>query len=139
MLFRSEVKWKKPSRPMQMFPSHVHTGTPIGRDGFFHFTSSTMDASALRITARSRASVVLRQSPGALMMASMARDAAGSWRGLPVRGVIVGSLPTGRRARSSHAPGDHRGLISLLFFERSGSVHAARLKQHGRRFPPCIF
>ena len=33
---------------------------------------------------------------------------------------------------------DHRGLISLPFFERSGSVHAARLKQHGRRFPLCI-
>ena len=32
----------------------------------------------------------------------MARDAAGSWRGLLVRGVILGSLPTGRRARSSH-------------------------------------
>src|SRR5689334_24218815 len=34
---------------------------------------------------------------------------------------------------------DHRGLISFPFFERSGSVHAARLKQHGRRFPLCIF
>jgi hypothetical protein len=34
---------------------------------------------------------------------------------------------------------DHRGSISLPFFERSGSVHAARLKQHGRRFPLCIF
>jgi hypothetical protein len=65
--------------PMQMLPSRDHTGTPIGRDGFFHFTSSTMDASVLRITARSRASVVLRQSPGASMMTSMARDAAGSW------------------------------------------------------------
>jgi len=34
---------------------------------------------------------------------------------------------------------DHRGLISFPFFERSGSVHAARLKQHGRRFPLRIF
>src|SRR4029078_11086553 len=64
----------------------------------------TMDASALRITARSRASVVLRQSPDASMMASMARDAAGSGRGLLVRRVIPGSLPTGRRARSRHTP-----------------------------------
>jgi len=69
------------------------------------------------------------------MMASMARDTAGSWRGLLVRGVILGSLPTGRKARSSHPLGDHRGLISLPFFDRSRPVHAARLKQHGRRFP----
>jgi hypothetical protein len=34
---------------------------------------------------------------------------------------------------------DHRGLISLPFFEWSRSVHAARLKQHGRRFRVCIF
>src|SRR5438477_10514962 len=123
---------------MQMFPSRDHTGTPIGRDGFFHFTSSTTDASALRITARSRASVVLRQSPGASMMASMARDAAGSWRGLLVRGVILGSLP--RAAGLAHRIGqaNHRGAISFPSFERSGSVHAARLKRHGRGSPPGL-
>src|SRR5208337_3228487 len=99
--------------PMQMFPSRDHTGTPIGRDGFFHFTSSTMDAPALRITARSRASVVLRQSPGASMMTSMARDAAGSWHGLLVRGVILGSPPTGRRARSPHTPGGSSRIDQL--------------------------
>src|SRR5947209_19123686 len=31
------------------------------------------------------------------------------------------------------------GSTSLPFFDRSGSVHAARLKQQGRRFPPAIF
>jgi hypothetical protein len=30
-------------------------------------------------------------------------------------------------------------LISLPFVERSGSARAARLKQHGRRFPLRIF
>jgi hypothetical protein len=34
---------------------------------------------------------------------------------------------------------DHRGSVSFPFFERSGSVHAARLQQHGRRFEACIF
>ena len=29
--------------------------------------------------------------------------------------------------------------MSLPFFERFGSVHEARLKQQGRRFPLCIF
>jgi hypothetical protein len=124
---------------MQIFPSRDHTGTPIGRDGFFHFTSSTMDASALRITAHSRASVVLRQSPGALMMTSMARDAAGSWPGLLVRGVILGSLPPTAGLAHRIRRVDHRGSISLPSFERSRSVHAARLKQHGRRFPLRIF
>src|ERR1700747_3158377 len=117
--------------PMQMFPSRDHTGTPIGRDGFFHFTSSTMDASALRITARSRASVVLRQSPGASMMASMARDAAGSWRGLLVRGVIPGSLPAGRRARSPHTPGrssriDQLPVLRKVRVGARGQVETAR-------------
>src|SRR5215472_12111626 len=117
--------------PMQMFPSRDHTGTPIGRDGFFHFTSSTMDASALRTTARSRASVVLRQSPDALMMASMARDAAGSWRGLPVRGVILGSLPTGCGARSSHTPGGSSRINQLAVLRKvrvgaRGQVKTAR-------------
>src|SRR6202011_1688092 len=31
------------------------------------------------------------------------------------------------------------GSISLPFFDRYGSVHAARLKQQGRRFPLFIF
>src|SRR5215472_8941862 len=117
--------------PMQMFPSRDHTGTPIGRDGFFHFTSSTMDASALRTTARSRASVVLRQSPDALMMASMARDAAGSWRGPLVRGVILGSLLTGRSARSSHTPGgslriDQLPVLRKVRVGARGQVETAR-------------
>jgi hypothetical protein len=33
----------------------------------------------------------------------------------------------------------HADSISLLFFDRFGSVHPARLKQHGRRFPLFIF
>src|ERR1700694_5905213 len=33
----------------------------------------------------------------------------------------------------------HAGSISLPFLERFGSVHAARLKQQGRRFPLFIF
>ncbi len=35
--------------------------------------------------------------------------------------------------------GDYAGSRSLPFFDRFGSVHAARLKQQGRRFPLCIF
>src|ERR1035437_8297688 len=34
---------------------------------------------------------------------------------------------------------NHAGSISLPFFGRFGSVHAARLKQQGRRFPLFIF
>jgi hypothetical protein len=34
---------------------------------------------------------------------------------------------------------NHAGSMSLPFFDRFGSVHAARLKQQGRRFPLCIF
>ena len=34
---------------------------------------------------------------------------------------------------------NHAGSTSLPFFDRSGSVHAARLKQQGRRFPLFIF
>src|SRR5438034_3523452 len=118
--------------PMQMFPARDHTGTPIGRDGFFHFTSSTMEASALRITARSRASVVLRQSPGASMMASMARDTAGSWCALLVRGVILGSLPApGRKAHSSHMPGrspwnDQLAALRKVGVGACGEVEATR-------------
>src|SRR5580693_434808 len=117
--------------PIQMFPSRDHTGTPIGRDGFFHFTSSTTEAPALRITARSRASMVLRQSPGASMMASMARDAAGSWRGPLVRGVILGSLRTGRRTRSPHTPGGSSRIDQLPVLRKvrvgaRGQVETAR-------------
>src|SRR5512132_3098229 len=34
---------------------------------------------------------------------------------------------------------NHAGSISLPFFDRFGSVHPARLKQQGRRFPLFIF
>jgi hypothetical protein len=43
---------------------------------------------------------------------------------------------------ASLAPGPrvvHAGSVSLPFFDRSGSVHAARLKQQGGRFPLFIF
>ena len=36
-------------------------------------------------------------------------------------------------------PTDHANWMSLPFFDRVGSVHEARLKQQGRRFPLCIF
>ena len=48
--------------------------------------------------------------------------------GLPLRGVVGVD-----QARSSADP------RSLPFFDSSGSVQAARLKQHGRRFPLCSF
>ena len=38
-----------------------------------------------------------------------------------------------------HPVANYAGSISLPFFDRSGSVHPARLKQQGRRFPLCIF
>jgi hypothetical protein len=89
-----------------------------------------MHASALRITARSRASVVLRQSPGASMMTSMARDTAGSWRGLLVRGVIPDSPPRAAGLAHRIRQADHRGSISLPFFESRvgarGQIETAR-------------
>src|SRR5881409_4282642 len=39
--------------PMQTMPSWDQTGTPSGREGFFHFTSSITPGSALLMRARS--------------------------------------------------------------------------------------
>src|SRR6266852_6676002 len=62
---------------------------------------------------------------------------------MPKRSVSQPAVPqgwspngTGRlRGRTTN----HADSISLLFFDRFGSVHAARLKQQGRRFPLFIF
>src|SRR6184192_2840138 len=43
--------------PMQTMPSWDQTGTPSGREGFFHFTSSTTPGSASLIRVRSWASL----------------------------------------------------------------------------------
>src|SRR5207237_39798 len=47
-----------------------------------------------------------------------------------------------RRRNATHvvlARESHAGSMSLPFLDRFGSVHAARLKQQGRRFPLFIF
>src|SRR6185503_16668910 len=41
----------------------------------------------------------------------------------------------GRIGDSPHRDEPYTASTSLPFFERSGSVHAARSKKHGRRFP----
>src|SRR5512140_783061 len=56
-------------------PLWDQTGTPDGLDGFFHFTSSTTAGSAFLIAARNCESLLPRQSPGSLMMASICWDA----------------------------------------------------------------
>src|SRR5688572_12050029 len=48
--------------PVQMVPSCDQTGTPAGLEGFLHFTSSIASGSACLMSARTRASVSLRQS-----------------------------------------------------------------------------
>src|ERR1700761_8596330 len=62
--------------PMQTMPPEDHTDTPSGLEGFFHFTSSTMEGRAPTTTARSRDSVSPRQSPALAMMASISREAS---------------------------------------------------------------
>src|SRR5215831_11729788 len=54
-----------------MIPSCDHTGTPL------HFHSSTTSGSASLTRARSRPSVVPRQSPSSLILASIRRE--GDW------------------------------------------------------------
>src|SRR6059036_3339965 len=54
--------------PVQMIPSCDHTGTPL------HFHSSTTSGSASLISARTRESVLPRQSSNSLMRASIRRE-----------------------------------------------------------------
>src|SRR3954452_24981063 len=54
--------------PVQMIPSCAHTGVPL------HFHSSTTSGSASLISARSRESVLPRQSSNSLMRASIRRE-----------------------------------------------------------------
>jgi len=58
--------------------------------------------------------------------------------------VLTVSLRVRSESGGRHRPFDERrkdqsGSRSLPLRERSGSVHPARLKQHGRRLPCCIF
>src|SRR6202021_3445959 len=59
----------------------------------------------------------------------------------PPRGCATVTDKTVRRGRAPRGATttNHADSISLLFLDRSGSVHAARLKQQGRRFPLFIF
>src|SRR5579863_4404454 len=55
-----------------MMPARSHTGTPnIEFDGFLHFTSSTTSGQASLMRLRTLASVSPRQSPSALILASI--------------------------------------------------------------------
>src|SRR5262245_15845898 len=54
--------------PVQIRPSCDHTGTPL------HFHSSTTSGSASLTKARSRPSILPRQSPSSLILASISRD-----------------------------------------------------------------
>src|SRR6059058_5448036 len=95
-----EVKWKKPSRPegvpvwshdgivsltaflraspMQTMPSWDQTGTPSGREGFFHFTSSITPGSAPLMRARSWLSLLPLQPAVLRTMSSTCWDADAS-------------------------------------------------------------
>src|SRR5262244_4530574 len=57
--------------PVQINPSCDHTGTPL------HFHSSTTSGSACLIRVRSRESVLPRQSPSSLILASIRSE--GDW------------------------------------------------------------
>jgi hypothetical protein len=54
-----------------MIPSRDQTGTPEGLEGFFHFTSSTIDRSAFVIDVRSCDNVMPRQSSNPAMIKSI--------------------------------------------------------------------
>src|SRR6185436_7222477 len=61
--------------PVQINPSCDHTGTPL------HFHSSTTSGSACLINARSRESILPRQSPSSLILSSISRDGDFSFEG----------------------------------------------------------
>src|SRR6188508_2084524 len=54
--------------PVQINPSCDHTGTPL------HFHSSTTSGSACLTKVRSRLSILPRQSPNSLILASISRE-----------------------------------------------------------------
>src|SRR5438132_1302647 len=64
--------------PMQTMPSCDHTGTPSGREGFFHFTSSITPGSAPLMRARSWLSLSPLQPAVPRTMSSICRDADAS-------------------------------------------------------------
>src|SRR6184192_4159694 len=78
--------------PMQMTPSWDQTGTPSGREGFFHFTSSITPGSAPLIRARSWPSLSPLQPAVFRTMASICWDADASFMPMLCRG---GSAPSG--------------------------------------------
>src|SRR5246127_4771934 len=59
--------------PVQISPSCDHTGTPL------HFHSSTTSGSACLMSARTRASVLPRQSSSSLILASISREGDSPW------------------------------------------------------------
>src|SRR5206468_2151680 len=80
--------------PMQTMPSWDQTGTPSGREGFFHFTSSITPGSAPLIRARSWPSLSPLQPAVFRTMASICWDADASFMPMPCCG---GSAPSGRK------------------------------------------
>src|SRR5258708_11859571 len=78
--------------PMQTMPSWDQTGTPSGREGFFHFTSSITPGSAALIRARSWPSLSPLQPVVFRTMASICWDADASF--MPMLGC-GGSAPSG--------------------------------------------
>src|SRR5436190_20767561 len=78
--------------PMQTMPSWDQTGTPSGREGFFHFTSSITPGSAPLMRARSWPSLSPLQPAVFRTMASICWDADASFMPMLCRG---GSAPSG--------------------------------------------
>src|SRR6266851_4334742 len=78
--------------PMQTMPSWDQTGTPSGREGFFHLTSSITPGSAPLIRARSWPSLSPLQPVVFWTMASICWDADASFTPVLCRG---GSAPSG--------------------------------------------
>src|SRR5438309_4970476 len=105
--------------PMQTMPSWDQTGTPSGREGFFHFTSSITPGSAPLIRARSWPSLSPLQPVVFRTMASICSDADASFMPMLCRG---GSAPSGPKG-SAPCPFDAGS--------QANNTAAASLQQFG--------
>src|SRR5207247_729272 len=81
--------------PMQTMPSCDQTGTPSGREGFFHFTSSITPASAPLMRARSWLNLSPLQPPILRTMSSICWDADASLMPTLCCGCLAPSGPKG--------------------------------------------
>src|SRR5947208_12653530 len=118
--------------PMQRLPSRHQTGTPIGLLGFFHFTSSTTEGSAVLTTSRKCASMALRQPPGSATIASICSGMDGP--------LLMATMLGGRnRWRTADARAIREHGDPAHFADLAGERHVdERIRRAVRPAPPKL-